>query len=48
MRKIVIAITGASGSVYAKGILEKLSALKEHWNELGIIMSANAQLGMAN
>ncbi|MGK2863843.1 MAG: UbiX family flavin prenyltransferase [Chitinophagaceae bacterium] len=44
MRKIVIAITGASGSVYAKGILEKLSALKEHWNELGIIMSANAQL----
>ena len=43
MRKIVVAITGASGSVYAKSILQKLSTLKEHWNDLGIIMSANAQ-----
>lgn len=43
MRKIIIAITGASGSVYAKQILEKLSAQKEHWNELGIIMSSNAE-----
>ncbi len=43
MRKIIIAITGASGSVYAKGILNKLSTLKDHWNELGIVMSTNAQ-----
>ncbi|HKO81399.1 MAG TPA: UbiX family flavin prenyltransferase [Chitinophagaceae bacterium] len=43
MRKIVIAITGASGSIYAKGILQKLSTLKEHWDDLGIVMSANAQ-----
>ena len=43
MRKIVIAITGASGSVYAKTLLQKLSLLKDHWDELGIIMSANAQ-----
>ena len=43
MRKIVVAITGASGSVYAKSILQKLSTLKDHWNDLGIIMSANAR-----
>ena len=43
MRKIVVAITGASGSVYAKSLLYKLSQLRDHWTELGIIMSANAQ-----
>ena len=43
MRKIVLAITGASGSIYAKIILQKLSALKGNWNELGIVMSSNAQ-----
>src|SRR5262245_24258605 len=43
MRKIVIAITGASGSVYAKTILQKLSLLKAQWSDLGVIMSNNAQ-----
>lgn len=43
MRKIVIAITGASGSIYAKEILQKLSALKKNWDDLGIVMSSNAQ-----
>jgi flavin prenyltransferase len=43
MRKIVIAITGASGSIYAKNILQKLSALKKDWSDLGVIMSINAQ-----
>src|SRR5687767_61454 len=43
MRKIVLAITGASGSIYAKIILQKLSVLKDNWNELGIVMSSNAQ-----
>lgn len=42
MRKIVIAITGASGSIYAKNLLQKLLQLKDHWNELGIVMSTNA------
>lgn len=42
MRKIVIAITGASGSIYAKNLLQKFSLLKDHWNELGIVMSTNA------
>jgi flavin prenyltransferase len=43
MRKIVIAITGASGSIYAKNILEKLSKLHNQWSDLGIVMSSNAQ-----
>ena len=44
MNKIVIAITGASGSLYAKNLLDKLSALKDQWNELAIVMTDNAKL----
>jgi flavin prenyltransferase len=43
MRKIVIAITGASGSIYAKLLLQKLSLLKDHWSDLGVVMTVNAQ-----
>lgn len=43
MRKIVIVITGASGSVYAKNLLEKLILLKEQWNELSVVMTENAK-----
>lgn len=43
MKKIVVAITGASGSIYAKNLLSKLSNLHAQWNELSIIMTANAQ-----
>ena len=32
--KIVIAITGASGSIYAKLLLDKLLQLKDQWAEL--------------
>lgn len=43
MRKIVIAITGASGSIYAKDLLEKLSQLQKQWDELSIVMTENAR-----
>lgn len=43
MRKIVVAITGASGSIYAKIMLQKLLVLKDQWHDVGIIMSPNAQ-----
>ena len=43
MRKIVVAITGASGSVYARSLLEKLIKLKGQWNELGVTMTENAR-----
>lgn len=42
-QKIVVGITGASGSVYAKVLLEKLSAMKSQVAEVGIVMSDNAK-----
>ena len=42
--KIVIAITGASGSIYAKVLIEQLLQLKNQWVELSLVMSNNAKL----
>jgi len=44
MKKIAVAITGASGSIYAKLFLQKLSQLKEQVAELSIVMTENALL----
>jgi 4-hydroxy-3-polyprenylbenzoate decarboxylase len=44
MHKIVVAVTGASGAVYAKLLLEKLSAIKGQWNALAVVMTENAKL----
>jgi len=41
--KIVIAITGASGAIYAKVLLDKLVLLKDQIEEVGIVMSDNAK-----
>ena len=43
MKKIAVAITGASGSIYAKLMLQKLSALTEQVKELSIVMTDNAK-----
>src|SRR5262252_4220651 len=43
MRNIVVAITGASGSIYAKLLLDKLVALRQQWDELSLVMSDNAK-----
>ncbi len=42
-RKIVVAITGASGAVYAKLLLQKLSILENQLEEVSVIMSDNAK-----
>jgi 4-hydroxy-3-polyprenylbenzoate decarboxylase len=42
-KKIVVAITGASGAIYAKLLLEKLQALQSQLNEVAIVMSDNAK-----
>ena len=42
-KKIVVAITGASGSIYAKMLLDKLPLLENQIEEVGIIMSENAK-----
>lgn len=41
--KIIVAITGASGSVYAKVLLKKLQSLKEQIETVGVVMSQNAK-----
>ena len=43
MHKIVVAITGASGSIYSKVLLDKLFAIKNQWEELSIILTTNAK-----
>ncbi|MDR3711274.1 MAG: UbiX family flavin prenyltransferase [Puia sp.] len=43
MRKIVVAITGASGSIYARLLLNKLVALKDQWEALSVVMTENAK-----
>lgn len=43
MNKVVVAITGASGSIYAKLLLEKLSFIKDQWDDLAIVMTENAK-----
>ncbi len=42
-KKVVVAITGASGSVYAKILLQKLEQLKSQIHEVGVVMSDNAK-----
>src|SRR5690349_1185108 len=41
--KIVVAVTGASGAIYAKLLIEKLLQLKNQWEELSLVMSNNAK-----
>lgn len=42
-QKIAVAITGASGSIYAKVLLDKLVLLQDQLDEVGIVMSNNAK-----
>lgn len=41
--KIIVAVTGASGAIYAKVLLRKLQELHEQIEAVGIIMSDNAK-----
>lgn len=42
--KIVIAITGASGSIYAKVLMDKLATISHQWQEIAVVMSQNAKV----
>ncbi len=41
--KIIVAVTGASGAIYAKVLFDKLSALKDQIETVGIVFSSNAK-----
>ena len=43
MKKVVVAISGASGSVYPKILLEKLLLAKHQLAELSVVMTENAK-----
>ncbi|HTB53304.1 MAG TPA: UbiX family flavin prenyltransferase [Ferruginibacter sp.] len=43
MHKIVVAITGASGAIYPKVLLDKLIGIKNQWSELSVVMTTNAR-----
>ena len=43
MRKILVAATGASGSIYCRLILDKLQAARDQWDEVALVMSDNAK-----
>jgi len=44
MHKIVVAITGASGAIYAKCLLDSLSQLQDQIESVGVVMSDNAKI----
>lgn len=41
--KILVAVSGASGAVYAKVLLDKLMLLKDQYEEISIVISNNAK-----
>jgi flavin prenyltransferase len=43
MRKIVVAVTGASGSLYASILIEKLLMIRSQWETLSVVMTKNAR-----
>ena len=43
MKKVIVAISGASGSIYARILLDKLVQIKAQWNELSVVMTDNAR-----
>lgn len=43
MQKIVIAVTGASGAIYAKLLFDKLIRLQNQWSAVAVVMTDNAK-----
>jgi 4-hydroxy-3-polyprenylbenzoate decarboxylase len=42
-KKIIVAVTGASGTIYARLLLDKLEQLSGQVNEVAVVMSDNAK-----
>lgn len=43
MQKIVVAITGASGAIYAQQLLKSFLQIKDQWSEIAVVMTTNAR-----
>lgn len=46
-RKIVIAVGGSSGAIYAKVLFDRLAELSSQWDAVGVVMSDNARFNWA-
>ena len=44
MNKIIVSITGASGAIYAKCLLDSLVQMKDQYEAVGVVMSNNAKI----
>lgn len=44
MKKIVVAITGSSGAIYAKVLLDRLLTLRSQCEAVGVVLSDNAKI----
>lgn len=42
-KRIVIAVGGSSGSIYAKVLFDRLQMLSAQWDRVGVVMSDNAR-----
>lgn len=42
-KKVVIAVGGSSGSIYAKVLFDRLMRLQDQWEKVGVVMSDNAR-----
>lgn len=42
--KLVVAISGSSGAIYAKVLLDRLVTLQTQWEKVGVVLSDNALL----
>lgn len=41
--KVVIAVSGASGAIYARQIFQKLQSIRNQWDAMSVVMSDNAK-----
>lgn len=41
--RIILAITGASGAIYPRLIMDKFLEIKDQWENIGVVMSKNAK-----
>lgn len=44
MHKLILGLGGSSGAIYAKLLLDRLSQIREQYEEIGIVMSRNAAI----
>lgn len=43
MRKVVLAVTGASGSIYASLLMDRMLSIKEQWTDFSLVFTENAK-----